>query len=98
MVFSASCIILLENEHMNFISRAALSKKYKQIHTETQKVFTTTHQNKLNYIYTLKKMVLYSTKSGSWLVIIAEPLLVLYSTMSLKVLYSTFVKWCYVEP
>ncbi len=35
--------------------------------------------------YTLKKMVLYSTKSGSWLVIIGEPLLVLYSTKSLKV-------------
>ncbi len=27
------------------------------------------------------------TKSGSWLVIIGEPLLVLYSTISLKVLY-----------
>ncbi len=44
-----------------------------------------------------KKMVLYSTKSGSWLVIIGGPLLVLYSTISLKGLYSTFVKWCYVE-
>ncbi len=32
-------------------------------------------------------MVLYSTKRGSWLVIIREPLLVLYSTISLKVLY-----------
>ncbi len=47
--------------------------------------------------YTLKKIVLYSTKSGSRLIIIGEPLLVLYSTISLKVLYSTFVKWCY-EP
>ncbi len=45
-----------------------------------------------------KKMVLYSTKSGSWLVIIGEALLGLFSTISLKVLYSTFVKWCYVEP
>ncbi len=29
-------------------------------------------------------MVLYSTKSGSWLIIIGEPLLVLYSTISYK--------------
>ncbi len=46
----------------------------------------------------LTTLVLYSTKSGSWLVIIGEPLLVLYSTISLKVLYSTFAKWSYVEP
>ncbi len=32
-------------------------------------------------------MVLYRTKSGYWLIIIGEPLLVLYSTISLKVLY-----------
>ncbi len=41
--------------------------------------------------------MLYSTKSGSWLVIIGKLLLVLYSTISLEVLY-TKVKWCYVEP
>ncbi len=41
--------------------------------------------------------MVYSTQSGYWLVII-EPLLVVYSTISLKVLYSTFVKSCYVEP
>ncbi len=34
-------------------------------------------------------MVLYSTKSGSWLIIIGEPLLMLYSTISLKVLCRT---------
>ncbi len=51
-----------------------------------------------SYALHCEKMVLYSTKSGSWLVIIGEPLLVLYSTISLKLLYSTFVKWCYVEP
>ncbi len=38
--------------------------------------------------YTLK-MVLYSTKSGSWLVIIGETLLLLYTTTSLKVLCRT---------
>ncbi len=49
----------------------------------------------LNIYCTLKtKMVLYSTKSGSLLVIIGEPLLVLYSTIYL---YSTFVKWCYIN-
>ncbi len=32
-------------------------------------------------------MVLYSTKSGSWLVIIVEPLLVLYSTIVFRVYY-----------
>ncbi len=49
-------------------------------------------------IFSTQKMVLYSTKRGSWLVIIGEPLLVLYRAISLKVLYSTFVKWCNVEP
>ncbi len=38
-------------------------------------------------MHTVKKMLLYSTKTGSWLVIIGEPLLVLYSTISLKVIY-----------
>ncbi len=33
-------------------------------------------------LYTLKKIVLYSTKIGSWLIIILEPLLMLYSTIS----------------
>lgn len=31
-----------------------------------------------------------------WLIIVGEPLLVLYRTYICKVLYSTFVKWCYI--